>query len=117
MTAAGGDGGLGTLFRFDPGLRKHSLLTAMGGFGVATCGMVAGPDGALYGTAGLGGFVGCGSVFRIQLPRGGQPFRVQTIAEFTGWAGVLPGFRPGSLTKSPDGSIYGTTFGRAVFSR
>lgn len=66
-------------------------------------GLLEGADGALYGTASLGGSFGEGTLFRIEID--GSDFEV--LAEFDG-AGR--GARPqAALIQAPDGLLYGAT--------
>lgn len=82
-------GTLSTLHQFSPG-------------GLPESGVIAGPDGAFYGAAELGGSNGLGSIYRITAAGD-----FSTLYSFTGGGN---GLRPkAALTLGSDGSFYGTT--------
>ena len=66
------------------------------------CSLVAGKDGALYGTAQMGGAFGSGTVFRITTNG-----CVTTLYSFTGG---IDGSPYAGLVQASDGNFYGTTF-------
>ena len=107
---------LGTIFRFDPATRQHTVLATLGGLVSSLSGMVTGANGLLYGTAAHGGTNGCGSILRIIPPRDGQRGRVETMAEFSGIGGTLPGNRPGALTVGTNGALTGVTHTGTAYS-
>ena len=65
-------------------------------------GLIAGSDGALYGTASRGGPQNCGLVYRIDAPGA-----VSALHVFDGPGGCQP---MGELVVGPDGVFYGVTF-------
>ena len=64
-------------------------------------GLIAGSDGALYGTASRGGAVNCGLVYRIDASG-----TVAALHVFDGTDGCQP---MGELVVGPDGGFYGVT--------
>ena len=108
-TTTAGLGQNGTFFIFDPTSNEATQLTGFSGDDMPLRGYlpVLGliePDGTLYGTTTDGGRFSFGTVFRV---RPGE--ERETLVEFSGSSGPLPGWYPSSLVKGGDGRIYGTT--------
>ncbi len=90
-------------------------MTTLARFGVGDAiglspngGLIEGNDGNFYGTTEEGGLNCCpvskGTVFKMT-PQG----QITTIFEFTGQAGLCPGYRPlAGLILGHDGNLYGT---------
>ncbi len=117
-TVQGGDSGSGTVFELSPGETgwTHTVLYSFKGQadgGEPYKGVTLGPDGNLYGTAGVGGLysgpcidTGCGVVFK--LINNGGVWTQKVIHSFTGSAG--DGYGPGAgVTVDRQGNVYGTT--------
>jgi uncharacterized repeat protein (TIGR03803 family) len=110
-TYLGGANGDGTVFKITPSGTLTTLYNfcaqggcADGAYPVA--GLVQGTDGNFYGTTGLGGADGDGTVFKIT--RSGT---LTTLHSFDGNDGVEPF---AGLVQGTDGNLYGTTeFGGA----
>lgn len=116
-TSAGGVADAGTLIRFTPATGVWSVIGEFTGLTGAVPGempggeLVIGTDGSLYGTTLLGGAAEEGVVFRYSA--GG----LQTLVEFTGIGGGVPGSAGGSdgagliftggLAFGSDGLLYG----------
>jgi uncharacterized repeat protein (TIGR03803 family) len=94
--------GCGVVFRLIPGQSPTVLHAFNHTDGQNPRGLVAGPDGALYGVTQAGGTGDNGTVFRVT-PDGA----FTTLARFTGKNGSLPISR---LAIAPDGTVYGSTF-------
>ena len=67
-------------------------------------GLVAGSNGALFGTTMAGGAGDLGTVYKINVAGAFVP-----LLDFTGLAGLAPGSVPNDLVIAADGSLYGTT--------
>jgi uncharacterized repeat protein (TIGR03803 family) len=105
-TGAGGAGGLGTIFRYDPlsGAARviHSFAGGPDDGNQPSCRLRVGPDGNLYGVTFYGGYFDLGTFFRIT-PAG-------TLTVVHSFAGGTDGRSPNSsLLVTPDGDFYGTT--------
>jgi uncharacterized repeat protein (TIGR03803 family) len=104
-TLAGGRGGRGVVFRVRPdgsgGYEKLTEFDARDGFS-PEAGVVQGADGALYGTATLGGAKASGIVYRVQPDGSG----FQSLCEFGGADGATP---IAGVIQARDGALYGTT--------
>jgi uncharacterized repeat protein (TIGR03803 family) len=89
----------------------ESVLYSFGGNPLSTTdslapfdGLILGIDGNFYGTAGLGGAHGAGSVFKV------TPAGVESIVYSFGDSGAGDGSLPaGNLVQGSDGTFYGTT--------
>ena len=107
-TSQGGAAGGGTVFR----IRKDGTgFTVLHSFECAStdgcfpaAGVTEGSDGALYGTTGLGGAAGRGTVFRIN--KDGTGFTVLHSFGCTSTNGCGPA---AGVTEGSDGALYGTT--------
>ena len=109
-TEAGGTGGWGTVFRFDPNSLSYSILhsfTGAGGDGATPyAALLPNTDGELYGTTYRGGANGVGTIFKIGTSGAGY----SVIYNFTGANG--DGANPtAGLIRGGDGALYGTTYG------
>jgi uncharacterized repeat protein (TIGR03803 family) len=113
LTAAGGTGGQGTVFRLTP----EGVLTTLADFtGVAGAMPGAQPQGTpvfsgntLYGVTKGGGASGMGTVFSVTAAGA-----FTSMAAFTGAAGARPGAEPAGGLLLAGGAFYGTTeFGGA----
>ncbi|MGH9257978.1 MAG: choice-of-anchor tandem repeat GloVer-containing protein [Vicinamibacterales bacterium] len=105
-TGAGGSGGLGTLFRYDPASDVLSVLHSFAGApadgSYPSCRLRVGHDGNLYGVTFYGGDFDLGTFFRIT-PAG-------ELTVLHSFAGGTDGQSPNSsLLVTPDGDFYGTT--------
>ena len=105
-TGAGGAGGLGTIFRYDPvsGVASviHSFVGVPDDGNHSSCRLRVGLDGNLYGVTFYGGYFDLGTFFRIT-PAG-------TLTVLHSFAGGTDGQSPNSsLLVTPDGDFYGTT--------
>lgn len=109
-TVSGGGGGLcknfgcGTVYKLDPA-GKHTVLHAFvesTDGGNPTAGLVMDSANMLYGTAGFGGNVGPGVVFKMDTA-GNET----VLHSFTGTDGFEPS---ASLIMDSSGTLYGTTF-------
>jgi uncharacterized repeat protein (TIGR03803 family) len=103
------DGG-GTVFRTD-GSGNVTALHVFGGLdGAVPTGILAGRDGAFYGTTTYGGQPGISSLY----PGTGTIFRIDPSGNLTTlfvFPGGERGFRPGPLMQGRDGALYGTAVG------
>jgi uncharacterized repeat protein (TIGR03803 family) len=105
-TGAGGAGGVGTIFRYDPiaGAARviHSFVGAPDGGNHPSSRLRVGSDGNLYGVTFYGGYFDLGTFFRIT-PAG-------TFTVLHSFAGGTDGQSPNSsLLVTPGGDFYGTT--------
>lgn len=101
----GSGGGFGTFFQLTPGGVLTTLVNLTGSTGSAPASspngaLVAGADGALYGTSSSGGLNNAGSIFKVTT--GGQ---FTTLVSLT----TAPNF--GRLIQGADGGLYGATLG------
>ncbi len=106
MTYFGGSNGDGAIFKLNPdgsgfAVIKHLDAPTTGANPVGE--LIQGTDGALYGTAYLGGIPGFGTAFRLNPD--GTGFTVLKSFEDNG-AGTQPYAR---LLQATDGNLYGTT--------
>jgi uncharacterized repeat protein (TIGR03803 family) len=104
-TGAGGAGGRGTIFTYDPGAGVVRVLHSFAG-GPAdgsypSCRLRVGSDGNLYGVTFYGGYFDFGTFFRIT-PAG-------TLTVLYSFAGGSDGRSPNSSLVESDGDFYGTT--------
>jgi uncharacterized repeat protein (TIGR03803 family) len=104
-TAGGGTGGSGTVFKLNADGTGFTVLknfdySTTGGFLLSS--LVQGPDGALYGTAQLGGSSNYGTVFKLNSD--GTGFVVLKNFDYSTTGGYLQS----SLVQGPDGALYGT---------
>lgn len=109
--SAGGDSGDGVVFRVDPATNSWTVAAS---FAASTTGsspggpLLAGPGGAIYGIAAVGGTAGAGTVWRYTASGG-----LETLADFTGEEGPVPGRgrdadgSTGGLVFGSDGKLYG----------
>ena len=102
-TTGGGEAGGGTLFRvLADGSGFATLLNFSAASGRASrAGLVAGPDGALYGETAAAGPGGSGTVFKVNTDGTG----FATLTSFN----VTNGANPVGLILGRDGLLYGTT--------
>ena len=104
-----GPGGGGVVYRVNAdGTGFRVLHTFAGGAadGANPEGLLAGRDGALYGTTATGGANQNGTVFRLNTD--GTGFTL--LHSFTERTGQAEGFTPeAGLAQGPDGTLYGTT--------
>jgi uncharacterized repeat protein (TIGR03803 family) len=105
-TGAGGAGGLGTIFRYDPISGAASVIHSFAGGpddgNHPSCRLRVGIDGNLYGVTFYGGYFDLGTFFRIT-PAG-------TFTVLHSFAGGTDGRNPNSsLLVTPGGDFYGTT--------
>jgi len=104
-TYVGGNGNAGTVFKLNLdgsgfAVLKHFDNVATGGH--PTAGLIAGPDGFLYGTAYHGGDSLFGTIFRIKAT--GTPFEVLRHLD----AAVTGAYPNARLLLGSDGALYGT---------
>ncbi len=117
-TVQGGDFGSGTVFELSPSAAgwTHTVLYSFTGGadgGEPYKGVTLGPDGNLFGTAGVGGLytgpcidTGCGVIFK--LTRSGGAWTQTVIHSFTGTNG--DGYGPGAgVTVDGHGDVFGMT--------
>lgn len=108
-TYRGGRHGAGTLFRYAASTGFEVLAHLGGGSDPAApeSGLVAGADGALYGTSTAGGRHGAGTVFRVDPDRR----RIEVLFSFDAQGpGFVDGANPrAALLAASDGALYGTT--------
>ena len=118
QTAGGGDTGDGIIFRYTPGVGLARVLSYTGNGGLApgrtvqsreagspiVGGLVAGPDGLLYGTAAAGGSGGGGTVFRMQIDEKTLTLDPSTNGAITGLTagGVYTAGTTATLTAMPN---------------
>src|SRR5262249_27204305 len=107
----GGINGPEALFQLQPpasgtGSWTATMLYTFAG-GRAASSLVAGPNGALYGTS----YGGPGIVFQFTPPTApGGSWTASLIHKFGNYYGFVD--NPIALTVAPDGTIYGTAYGR-----
>lgn len=102
-TQTGGAGGFGTIFQVSPAGGLTTLVNLTGSTGTAlgnspNGALVAGADGALYGTTNSGGLNNVGSIFKITTSG-----LFNTLVNLT----AAPSF--GRLIQGLDGNLYGAT--------
>jgi uncharacterized repeat protein (TIGR03803 family) len=114
-TNGGGPYGAGTIFELAPSRKggwKRTMLYdfADQGNGVAPVSVVRGANGALYGTAALGGNNrcngGCGVVFKLA-PKAHGKWEYTVLHKFDGSDGYLP---DGGVIRDKRGNLYGVAF-------
>jgi uncharacterized repeat protein (TIGR03803 family) len=108
-TLGGGSGDEGTVFRLNPDGTNFAILQNFDDVttgGVLDAGLVQWPDGALYGTAYLGGSGGSGTVFKLNPD--GSGFTV--LNNFFPYPDVREGggSPTAGLIQGSDGALYGT---------
>ncbi len=110
-TAAGGAGGVGTVFDITPAGQLTTLYsfcsqTSCTDGAYPYAGLVQATNGNLYGTTLEGGANGAGTVFEITLA--GQ---LTTVYSFCSQSGCTDGLEPyAGLIQGANGNLYGTTF-------
>jgi uncharacterized repeat protein (TIGR03803 family) len=114
-TSYGGTQGLGTFFKLTPPLSSGSawlerVLYNFGGTGADgrfPSALTAGKKGILYGTTGLGGSAGNGTVFELTPPTSGGIWTESVLYNFSGGSdGAGPA---ASVELDSAGNLYGTT--------
>ena len=109
-TTRGGANKAGTIFRVRPNGDFTTLVEFTGGAGLnsgrSPNSLVAGGDGAFYGTTASGGVNDLGTLFKMT--HGGS---LTTLVEFTGNGALNKGSDPLVSLLGPDGFLYGTTAG------
>jgi uncharacterized repeat protein (TIGR03803 family) len=105
-TANGGAFGFGTIFELDAAHGYavriiHAFQPPDGAFPQG--GLIADPDGFLYGSTCCGGASGLGNVFRLDPSKG---YALTTLHEFTASEGFGP---TGELLRDASGNLYGAT--------
>lgn len=109
-TNNGGSSYAGTLFRITPQGQLTTIHTFCSQTGCADGsypsgpGLLLGADGLLYGTTGQG--IGYGTVFKTTLPG-----KFTTLYTFCSQSNCTDGRIPGPIVQTPDGTLYGTTYG------
>jgi uncharacterized repeat protein (TIGR03803 family) len=105
----GGADGFGTVFNISPDgvlTRLYSFCPQGGCTGSSfPRALIQGTDGNFYGTTGLGGANGYGTVFKIT-PAG----TLTTLYNFCSQSGCTDGYEPWALVEGTDGNFYGTTY-------
>ena len=105
-TSAGGSSSNGTLFKINPDGTGYASFYSFGSTGTdgtdPLAGLVAGCDGALYGTTAQGGSNNLGTVFKVDV--GGSDYL--GLWSFSGSAGSSP---QAALVAGAGGALYGTT--------
>ncbi len=114
VTASGGTGSAGTVFKLNKDGSNFVVLKNLGGTNgsAARSGVLAASDGALYGTTTTGGSVNRGVVYRVTAD--GSSFTV--LHNFLGTT-TDGGRLDARLTEGPNGALYGVTFGGGSGSR
>jgi len=113
-TQLGGSAGYGAVFELLPPAAAGSPWTeqaiysfgAVQGYGQVPQGVIAGPNGVLYGTTAEGG-AGFGSIYELTPPA--TPGGVWSEADIYSFAGGISEYPNGDLTLGPSGAVYGTT--------
>jgi uncharacterized repeat protein (TIGR03803 family) len=109
-TQMGGNGGGGTIFRFDTSTFALTVIYNFTNSGTmlrsSASELVEGGDGFLYGFAGSGGAYSKGGIFKVK--KTGTEFTV--LREFAGTTGNGDGELPTALVRQSDDLFYGTTF-------
>jgi uncharacterized repeat protein (TIGR03803 family) len=100
-----GGNGNGTIFRFNPNTNTITPLVAFDGTNgsAPSTGLVVGRNGAFYGTTGLGGTAGKGTLFRFDV----HTNQLTTLISFNAQNGSYPG----RLLLDANGDLYGTAGG------
>jgi uncharacterized repeat protein (TIGR03803 family) len=104
VTIDGGTHGIGTVFEVTPGGAESVLYSFQGepDGGFPSAGLIEDKAGNLYGTTGIGGVYGCGTIFEV------TPSGIETVLHsFTG--GSDGGVPAASLIKGNGGNFYSTT--------
>lgn len=110
-TYDGGSLNTGTLFRLTPQGQLttiHTFCSQTGcadGYFPSGPGLLLGADGLLYGTTGSGSHF-YGALFKITLSG-----KLTPLYSFCSQSGCADGSGAGPLVQTPDGTIYGTTYG------
>ncbi|MBO0733572.1 MAG: hypothetical protein J2P49_04500 [Methylocapsa sp.] len=112
----GGRGGEGTIFKLVPPGAEQTQWTRTvlydftGGSdgGEPAAGLIAGTDGALYGTTRKGGRGGEGTIFKL-VPPGAEQTRWTEIVLYNFTGGSDGGEPEAGLTAGKEGALYGTT--------
>lgn len=111
-TEGGGGAQAGTVYRFNPGDGRYSVLHSFfldrTDGRMPRAGVIEGRDGYLYGTTPVGGKLDCGTAFK--LAKNGSGYTV--LHHFTHKG--PDGQGPQGLVEGPDGVLYGTTNGRGA---
>jgi len=94
--------GIGHIFSYIPATNAINDVATFNLGDEPSGGLVAGPDGDLYGITTYGGTDGLGSIFRFSM----KTHSITTLASFHGNDGTDPW---GSLIVDPSGNLYGTT--------
>ena len=109
----GGPNAAGTVFQINPDGTGFTVLHA---FGADTAdgaypigGLVAGPDGALYGVCGLGGTSDTGTVFKVNSDGSGYQVLREFAADNAQQANSGGAVPSAGLTFGADGLLYGVT--------
>ena len=122
-TAGGGSSTNGTVFQLTPPAAGQTLWTetVLYSFCLQTnctdgaqpyAGLIFDRQGALYGTTGLGGSDGNGTVFKLTPPASGQTLWTETVLyRFLGSAGSDGSSPYAGVIFDNDGALYGTTYG------
>ena len=112
-TSAGGKGGKGTVYQFNPSTNNITYLVNFNGSDGATpsAGVLLDSLGNLYGTTTAGGSQGMGNVYELS-PNGQGGWTETVLFTFSGSNGQAPG----ALTFDASGNLYGTTASGGTFS-
>lgn len=109
-TQLGGNGGGGTIFRFNTLTLALTVIYNFTNSGTAlrtsSSELVEGGAGFLYGLTGSGGAYGRGGIFKVK--KDGTEFTV--LREFAGTSGNGDGEQPVALVRHSDDLFYGTAF-------
>ena len=107
-TYSGGSNNFGTVFKVQKDAAGYMILHAFNYDGVdglrPNSSLVAGSDGALYGTTTQGGSLDYGTVFKMNSDGTGY----QILHSFGAWPGPDGQFPAGNLIEGGDGALYGT---------